>query len=108
MAKLKLTCALSSNPRTQPIIDGFVKTEGIELDTIALHSSEMFFRQLKYSEFDVSEMSCSSLTIATSQAATEWVGLPIFTSRHFCHSGFLVRPDRGIKKPGDLAKKKFC
>ena len=106
MAKLKLTCALSSNPRTQPIIDGIVSPEAIELETVALHPSEMFFRQLKYSEFDVSEMSCSSLTIATSQAQTEWVGLPVFTSRRFFHTGVLVRTDRGIEQPADLAGKR--
>jgi 4,5-dihydroxyphthalate decarboxylase len=106
MAKLKLTCALSSNPRTQAIIDGVVTPEAIELETIALHPSEMFFRQLKYAEFDVSEMSCSSLTIATSQAQTEWVGLPIFTSRRFFHTGVLVRTDRGIDAPADLAGKR--
>ena len=106
MAKLKLTCALSSNPRTQAIVDGIVTPEAIELETIALHPSEMFFRQLKYSEFDVSEMSCSSLTIATSQAPTEWVGLPVFTSRRFFHTGVLVRTDRGIDTPADLAGKR--
>jgi 4,5-dihydroxyphthalate decarboxylase len=106
MAKLKLTCALSSNPRTQAIVDGLVAPEAIELETTALHPSEMFFRQLKYAEFDVSEMSCSSLTIATSQAPTEWVGLPIFTSRRFFFTGVLVRTDRGIEKPADLAGKR--
>jgi 4,5-dihydroxyphthalate decarboxylase len=106
MAKLKLTCALSSNPRTQAIVEGRVAPEGIDLETTALHPSEMFFRQLKYAEFDVSEMSCSSLTIATSQAPTEWVGLPIFTSRRFFHTGVLIRTDRGIEKPADLAGKR--
>ena len=67
----------------------------------------MFFRQLKYAEFDVSEMSCSSLTIATSQAQTQWVGVPVFTSRRFFHTHVLVRTDRGIEKPADLAGKKF-
>jgi 4,5-dihydroxyphthalate decarboxylase len=106
MGKLKLTCALSSNARTQAIIDGIVTPEAIELETIALHPSEMFFRQLKYAEFDVSEMSCSSLTIATSQAQTEWVGLPIFTSRRFFHTGVLVNTASGINKPADLAGKR--
>jgi 4,5-dihydroxyphthalate decarboxylase len=106
MAKLKLTCALSTNARTEAIIEGIVAPEAIELETTALHPSEMFFRQLKYAEFDVSEMSCSSLTIATAQGPTEWVGLPIFTSRRFFHTGVLVRTDRGIDTPADLAGKR--
>ena len=105
MPKLKLTCALSANPRTQPIIDRRITAEAIDLEPTALHPSEMFFRQLKYAEFDVSEMSCSSLTIATSQAPTQWVALPIFTTRRFFHTHVLVRKDRGIDKPADLAGK---
>ncbi len=107
MAKLKLTCALTENPRTKPIADGHVQAEGITLEISSMHASEMFFRQLKYAEFDVSEMSCSSLSIATSQAQTQWVALPIFTSRQFFHTRVLVRTDRGIDKPADLAGKRF-
>jgi 4,5-dihydroxyphthalate decarboxylase len=106
MAKLKLTCALSTNPRTQAIIDGAIQPEGIELETTALFPSEMFLRQLKYSEFDVSEMSLSSITIATSQGPTEWIVLPIFTSRRFFHTGILVNVNSGIKTPADLAGKR--
>lgn len=106
MAKLTLTCALSQNPRTRAIIDGTIRPQGIDLEVTPLFPSEMFLRQLKYSEFDVSEMSLSSVTIATSQAPTEWVGLPVFTSRRFFHTGIYIRTDRGINSPADLAGKK--
>jgi len=106
MAKLTLTCALSQNPRTRAIIDGTIRPQGIDLEVTPLFPSEMFLRQLKYSEFDVSEMSLSSITIATSQAPTEWVGLPVFTSRRFFHTGIYIRTDRGINSPADLAGKK--
>jgi 4,5-dihydroxyphthalate decarboxylase len=106
MAKLTLTCALSQNPRTRAIIDGTIRPQGIDLEVTPLFPSEMFLRQLKYSEFDVSEMSLSSITIATSQAPTEWLGLPIFTSRRFFHTGIYIRTDRGINSPADLAGKK--
>jgi 4,5-dihydroxyphthalate decarboxylase len=106
LAKLSLSCALSDNPRTQPIAEGIVAPEGIELKTITLHPSEMFHRQLKNAEFDVSEMSCSSLTIATSKGQTGWVALPIFTTRRFFHTGVLIRTDRGIKTPKDLEGKR--
>jgi 4,5-dihydroxyphthalate decarboxylase len=105
MAKLRLTCALSDNARTRALLDGSVAPEAIELETKALHPSEMFWRQLKFAEFDVSEMSLSSLTIATAQGPTPWVGIPVFTSRRFFHTGILVRTDRGIDTPADLAGK---
>jgi 4,5-dihydroxyphthalate decarboxylase len=43
----------------------------------------MFWRQLRYGDFDVSEMSLSSIAIATSQGSRDWVGLPVFTMRKF-------------------------
>ena len=76
---LELSIALSDNVRTQPIIEGRVAPEGIRLVPTAVHPSEMFWRQLKFQEFDVSEMSISSYTIATSQGPTPWVALPIYT-----------------------------
>jgi 4,5-dihydroxyphthalate decarboxylase len=66
----------------------------------------MFWRQLKYADFDISEMSLSSLFIATARGDTRWVALPIYTSRLFFHTNILVRTDRGILKPEDLKGKR--
>jgi 4,5-dihydroxyphthalate decarboxylase len=67
----------------------------------------MFWRQLKFSEFDVSEMSLASLTIATSRGPTEWVAIPVFTMRMFFHTNVLVRTDAGIDVPADLRGKRI-
>jgi 4,5-dihydroxyphthalate decarboxylase len=104
---LQLSIALSRNPRTQPLLDGQIVPEGLRLFGTALHGSEMFWRQLKFSEFDVSDMSLSSLMAATVRGGqTEWVALPIFTMRMFFHTGVLVRSDSGIEKPADLHGKR--
>jgi 4,5-dihydroxyphthalate decarboxylase len=85
-----------------------VKPDGIELAVSTVHPSEMFWRQLRFSEFDISEMSWSSLLIAISQGDKRWVALPIFTARGFPHTGILVRTDRGIEKPEDLKGKRVA
>ncbi len=103
---LELSIALSDNERTRPIIEGRVAPEGIRLVPTVVHPSEMFWRQLKFQEFDVSEMSLSSFTIATSLGPTPWVALPVYTMRHFFHTRIMVRTDRGISKPADLKGKK--
>jgi len=103
---LELSCALSENERTRAILAGEIQPEAIRLQSTAMHPSEMFYRQLHNSEFDVSEMSISSLTVATAKAPTEWVGIPVFTMRRFFHTGIIVRSDRGIEQPADLAGKK--
>jgi 4,5-dihydroxyphthalate decarboxylase len=67
-----------------------------------MHPSEMFWRQLRFAEFDVSEMSMSSLMMARAGGDERWVGLPMFTTRKFFHTEILVRRDSGIEKPADL------
>jgi 4,5-dihydroxyphthalate decarboxylase len=105
-SRLPLSIALSDNPNTRPIIDGAVAPEGIALTPTVVHPSEMFWRQLKFGEFDVSEMSMSSLVISTSRGPTPWVALPVFTTREFFHTRILVRADAGIAAPADLRGKR--
>jgi 4,5-dihydroxyphthalate decarboxylase len=105
-ATLELSLALSDNPNTRPLIDGHVEAEGIRLIPTAVHPSEMFWRQLRFGEFDVSEMSMSSLLIATARGPTPWVALPVFTTREFFHTRILVRSEAGISAPADLRGKR--
>jgi len=100
--KLQLSLGIASNPRSWPILDGTVKPDGIELVPTILHPSEMFWRQLKFADFDVSEMSMSSLMMARAGGDERWVGLPVFTTRKFFHTDILVRRDAKIDKPADL------
>jgi 4,5-dihydroxyphthalate decarboxylase len=104
--RLALSIALSDNPNTRPLIDGDVVPEGIAATTTVIHPSEMFWRQLRFAEFDVSEMSMSSLLIATARGPTPWVALPVFTTREFFHTRILVRADAGIASPADLRGKR--
>jgi len=104
--KLQLSIALDVNPRTRPILDGTVKPDGIELLPTPLHPSEMFWRQLKFAEFDVSEMSFSSLIKTIAAGDERWVGLPVFTTRHFFQNWILIRKDSGIEKPEDMRGKR--
>ena len=105
-SRLELSIALSENENTRAILDGRIQPDAIKLHATPLHPSEMFWRQLKFAEFDVSEMSMSSLTIATSQGPTEWVALPVFTTREFFHLRMLVRAASGIQAPADLKGKR--
>jgi 4,5-dihydroxyphthalate decarboxylase len=104
--KLQLSIALTSNPRTWPVHAGRVAPDAIDLVVTELHPSEMFWRQLHHAEFDVSEMSVSSLMMAKSKGDERWVGIPVFTTRRFFHTGALVRRDARIEKPADLRGKR--
>jgi 4,5-dihydroxyphthalate decarboxylase len=104
--KLQLSIGFAANPRTWPILDGRVPVDGVELVPSVVAASELFWRQLRFADFDVSEMSISSFMIARSQGDDRWVGLPIFTTKRFFHTELLVRKDAGIHAPADLAGKR--
>ncbi len=104
--KLNLSIAFAANPRTWPVLDGRVKVEGVELTPSVVGPSELFWRQLKFADFDVAEMSMSSYMIALSKGDDRFVGLPIFTTRRFFHSHILVRRDSGIERPEDMKGKR--
>jgi 4,5-dihydroxyphthalate decarboxylase len=106
MANLRLSLAITSNPRTWPIVDGRVKAEGIDFAKTVLGPAEMFWRQLRFAEFDVSEMSMSELMMIRNRGDDRFVGIPVFTTRRFYHTGILVRQDAKIAGPADLKGKR--
>ena len=106
-ARLQLSLGMSGNPRTRAILDGRVKPEGIEFVCTEVHASELFWRQLRFADFDVSEMSVSSYMMSVAAGDTRWVGIPVFTTRRMFQFRVLVRKDRGIDKPVDLKGKKM-
>ena len=105
---VRLSVALSENARTRPLREGQVRADGVDFVVTTLHPSEMFWRQLRFAEFDVSEMSLSSLLIAVARGDRRWAALPVFTSRRVYHTLVLVRTDRGIHAPSDLKGKRVA
>lgn len=104
--KIKLSLGITSNPRTWAILDGRVAADGIDLVSTPCDPSELFWRQLRFADFDVSEMSMSSLMMIRAQGDTRFVGLPVFTTRRFFHTNIMVRRDAKIETPADLKGKR--
>ena len=107
MTDLQLSLAITSNPRTWPLIDGRVKVSGIDFNKTVLGPAEMFWRQLRFAEFDVSEMSMSELMMIRQRGDDRFVGIPVFTTRRFYHTAILVRRDAGVGSPADLKGKRI-
>jgi 4,5-dihydroxyphthalate decarboxylase len=103
---LELSIAMSANPRTWPVLDGRVKADGIAWNVSTVSPSELFWRQLRFGDFDVSEMSMSSLMMVLARGNRDWIGLPIFTTRRFFHTWVLVRREAGIERPADMKGKR--
>ncbi len=90
-SRLQLSISFAANPRTWPLIDGSVTVDGVDLVITPSHPSEIFWRQLKFGDFDISEMSMSSLMMALAHGDERFIGLPIFTTHRFFHTSILVR-----------------
>jgi 4,5-dihydroxyphthalate decarboxylase len=106
MPKLTLGFISAFNERVEPLMNGTVNAEGIELIPTYSHPAETFWRQLKFGEFEVAEMSMSSYLIAKSQGA-DMIALPVFPSRRLFQTELSYHADSGITKPEDLAGKKL-
>ena len=106
MSELTLSFVSNFNERVEPLMNGTVKADGIEIIPTYSHPSETFWRQLKFQEFQVAEMSMSSFLIARSRGA-DMIALPVFPSRRFFHAEQSYHVDSGIKEPGDLNGKRI-
>jgi 4,5-dihydroxyphthalate decarboxylase len=105
MAKLTLAFISAYNERVEPLMNGTVQAEGIELVPTYSHPAETFWRQLKFGEFEVAEMSMSSYLIARFRGA-DMIALPVFPSRRLFQTELSYHVDSDITKPEDLAGKR--
>jgi len=103
MAKLPLTLACWDYDRCQPLINGTVAADGIDLNFLSLVVEETFFRMLRYQEFDAAELSLSSYVVSLTRKDPPFIAIPVFPSRFFRHSCIFVSAKSGIAKPQDLA-----
>lgn len=101
MTKVEMSFAMSPYPRSRPVLDERVKADGIDFICHTLTTTELFWRQLRFQEFDVSEMSLSSFLMITAAGNRDWVGLPVFPQRRIFHVMGYARKDSGIRSPAD-------
>ena len=100
---MRLTLACGRYDRTQALIDGRVRIEGVdELTYLALRPGETFWRMLNHEEFDASEMSLSSYSILRSEGDTRFIALPVFPSRVFRQNAVYLPADSPLREPRDL------
>src|SRR3974377_1303849 len=106
MSKLRLTFACGPYDRTLALRDGTMQPEGIDHNNTAPQPANIFWRMLKFKEFEISEMSLSNYASLVSTGEAPFVAIPVFPSRVFRHGYFFINTDKGIKVPGDLKGKR--
>src|SRR5512139_703008 len=92
MPDLHLSFACTPYDRIQPLITGEVKPDGVTLEYMGAPGGvpRIFYEQIKYQRYDLSEMSMSSYL---RMRAIGWPYrlLPVFHNRSFSHSFIHIR-----------------
>jgi len=107
---LQLTAGFSNNLRVRPLMDGTVKPQNIDLRFVVSPASELFYRNLKFEEFDVMEMSiaCALMAMERSDGARwAWRALPVFLSKSFLFINLYANTAAGIQSLADLKGKRI-
>ncbi|GIM93648.1 hypothetical protein [Paractinoplanes toevensis] len=99
---IPIALACERYDRTEALRDGRVTPAGVDLTYLPQPVEETFFRMARFREFDAAEMSLASYVVSLTRDAP-FVGLPVFPSRMFRHSGIYIAAASGIMEPADLA-----
>ncbi|MEX2599266.1 MAG: hypothetical protein WD533_06385 [Dehalococcoidia bacterium] len=110
MSDLELSFAMTAYDRVLPLINREVKADGIELDYKGMPGAvpRVFYEQIKYGRYDVSEMSMSSY-LRMRPEGFPYRMLPVFHNRTFSYTRVAIRKASGIRQdhPEDLKGKRY-
>ena len=113
---LKLKFPTSNNPRLEPLFEGAVKPEGIdlEIERNSGRAAELFQYNLRHDDLEVSEMSLSESLISRErrdsfgQGKWDWSFIPVFYGRGMNWDSFSVLDGSPIKTAADLKGKRVA
>jgi 4,5-dihydroxyphthalate decarboxylase len=111
MPDLQLSFAMTPYDRMLPLINGEVKPDGISLEYQGMPGGVpgVFYDQMKFHRYDVSEMSFSSFLVERAKGLPYRI-LPVFHNRNFSYTQIVIRRSSGIRvdHPEDLKGKRFA
>ena len=103
---VRISLACGEYEITRPLIEGEVKPNGIDLVVVTnMDAAQRHWRFFRNSEFDMSEVSSSSYTVARDQGYP-LTAIPVFPHRRFRHGFIFINTSKGIRKPTDLIGRK--
>jgi 4,5-dihydroxyphthalate decarboxylase len=110
LADLELSFAMTPYDRILPLINGQVKPDGINLNYMGTPGElpRVFYEQIKFQRYDISEMSLSSF-LRMRSINWPYYMLPVFHNRNFTYTNMRIRRNSGIRQnhPEDLKGKRI-
>ena len=110
MPDLHLSFAITPYDRVTPLTTGEIKPDGVTLDYQGMPGAvpRVFYEQIKFHRYDVSEMSMSSY-LRMRPLGFPYRMLPVFHNRIFSYTNVYIRKASGVRQdhPEDLKGKRF-
>ena len=110
MPDLELSFAITPYDRVTPLTTGEVKPDGVALNYQGMPGAvpRVFYEQIKFRRYDVSEMSMSSY-LRMRPLGFPYRMLPVFHNRIFSYTNVHIRKASGVRQdhPEDLKGKRF-
>lgn len=105
---MTLTVAITPNPRLQPVIDGEVTADGLQLDIEVCNPAQIHSKVITENTHDVFEFSLSGYLAHRDHPAPglEWTALPLFLSRPLLIFNLQSNVASGLTSLADLRGKR--
>jgi 4,5-dihydroxyphthalate decarboxylase len=103
---VELSLAVHYYDHVGDLLRGRVRPDGISLHVLELPVEEIFFRMLKFGEFDVAEFAMGKYVSLVASGEAPFVAIPVFPSRVFRQSAFYVATSAGIREARELSGKR--
>ncbi len=106
-APVRLSLGLSDCDRLRALADGRVAIAGAEADVTTMPLQALFNLQMTQHRFDCCEFPIATWLRHFDQPRQDYIGIPVFPSRHFRFSCVFVNKAKRLTKPADLAGKRI-
>ncbi|WP_270935173.1 substrate-binding domain-containing protein [Falsiroseomonas oryzae] len=100
---LRLTIGASDCDRLRALAEGTVPIAGVTPEVTVMPLQPLFNLQMTTHRFDCTEFPIATWLRHFDRARQDYVGIPVFPSRHFRFSCVFVNKAKGLTKPTDLA-----
>jgi 4,5-dihydroxyphthalate decarboxylase len=103
----RLTIGVSDCDRARALAEGRVPIAGVEAVPTVMPLQPLFNLQMTQHHFDCCEFPIATWLRHFDRAQRDYIGIPVFPSRHFRFSCVFVNTAKGLTRPADLAGRRI-